>query len=143
MLRLLTSFALAAVLVAAGGSAAQNAKTDKKADGFAGVWTREAGGVVVKLDFTGGKGSLKAAMFKGDDGVTATCKYEIKDGVLKGEVTAVEEKGNFPNPPPVGFAFGFKWKATGDTAELSDLTGEFDPAAKPLIEGEYKRAKGK
>lgn len=143
MFRLLATFAFAAVLVAVGGSPAQDAKTDKKATGPGGVWTRESGGIDLKLDFTGGKGSLTASMFKGDDGVVTTCKYEIKDGVLKGEVTAVEVKGTFPEPPPVGFTFGFKWAPKGDAAELSDLTGDFAENAKPLIEGEWKRAKAK
>lgn len=142
MVRLLPPFAFAVVLVASGGTLAQDATKEKKA-GPSGVWVREAGGVEVKLDFTAGKGSLKASMSKGDDGVTATCMYEIKDGVLKGEVTGVEEKGTFPNKPPVGFTFGFKWAAKGGTAELSDLTGDFADNAKPLIEGEYARVKGK
>jgi len=143
MFRVFTSFALGAVLVAAGGTTAQDAKTDKKADGPRGIWSREVGGVEVKLDFTGGKGSLKASMSKGDDGVTATCKFEIMDGVLKGEVVTVEEKGNFPDPPPVGFAFSFKWRVTDETAELSELTGDFAERAKPIIEGQYRAVKGK
>ncbi len=142
MIRLVPTFAFAALLVASAGPAAGDEKKDKKATGPAGVWVREAGGIDLKLDFTGGKGSLKASMFKGDDGINTTCKYEIKDGVVKAEVTAVEEKGNFPNKPPVGFAFGFKWAAKGDTAVLSDLTGDVAEDAKPIIEGEWTRAKG-
>jgi hypothetical protein len=140
MPRPLPPFALAVVLVAAAGSAGQDAK-EKKA-GPSGVWTRDVGGVVVKIDFTPGKGTLRASVAKGDDGCFATCKYEFKDGVVKGEVTKVEEKGNFPNPPPVGFGFGFKWAATGDTAELSDVTGDFAADARPILEGEYTRVKG-
>lgn len=143
MLRLLPPFAFAVALVASAGPAPADDKAEKKNAAPAGVWVREAGGMEVKLDFSGGKGSLKASMSKGDDGVTATCRYEVKDGVLKGEVTGVEERGSFPNKPAVGFTFGFKWAAKGDTAELSDLTGDFADGARPLIEGEYTRAKGK
>jgi hypothetical protein len=142
MFRLFPTFAFAAVLVATGGSAAQDAKTEKKA-GPSGKWVREAGGLELKIDFTGGKGSFKASMFKGDDGVFTTCTYAFKDGVVKAEVATVEEKGNFPNRPPVGFAFGFKWAAKGDAAELSDLTGDFADGAKGVIEGEWTRVKAK
>jgi hypothetical protein len=78
----------------------------------------------------------------GDNGVVVGCKLEVKDGVARGEVKDVEEKGNFPNKPPVGFEFKFKWKATVDTAELTDLMAENVDNLKPLVEGEYKRVKG-
>ncbi|QDU22005.1 hypothetical protein [Urbifossiella limnaea] len=144
MLRVFTTFALAAVLVAAGGSQAQDAKTDKKADGPAGVWTREAGGLELKFDFTDAKaGSLKLTVMNGDNGVVAGCKVEVKGGVVTAQIKDVEEKGNFPNKPPVGFEFSFKWKAAGDTAELSDLQGDNIDNVKPVVEGEYKRVKGK
>jgi len=143
MFRPLTAFALATVLVAAGGSPAQDAK-DKKAAGPAGVWNREAGGLELKLDFTDAKkGSLKVTLMAGDNGVVVGCKLEVKDGVVRGEVKDVEEKGSFPNKPPVGFEFKFKWKAAGDTAELSELMGDNIDNLKPVVEGEYKRVKGK
>jgi len=143
MFRPLTAFALATVLVAAGGSTAQEAK-DKKATDPAGVWTREAGGLELKLDFTDAKkGSLKVTLMSGDNGVVVGCKLEVKDGVVRGEVKDVEEKGNFPSKPPVGFGFKFKWKASGDAAELTDLMAENVDNLKPLVEGEYKRVKGK
>lgn len=141
MARLLPPFALAVVLVVSAGSAGQDAKDEKA--GPSGVWTREVDGVVVRIDFTPGKGTLKASITKGDDACLATCKYEIKDGVVKGAVTKVEERGNFPEAPPVGFEFGFKWAPKADAAELSDLTGGFAENAKPLIEGEYTRVKAK
>ena len=142
MVRLVPSFAFAVVLVVAAGSTGQETKDEKRA-GPTGVWVRETDGIVLKLDFTGGKGALKASVTKGDDGCSTTCKYEFKDGVVKAEVTAVEVKGNFPNPPPVGFEFGFKWAPKADTAELSGLTGDFAEAAKSIIEGEYTRVKAK
>jgi hypothetical protein len=142
MFRLFPTFALGAVLVAAGGSTAQDAR-DKKADGPAGVWSREAGGLELKFDFTDAKkGRMKVTLLAGDNGVVLGCKLEVKDGVVRGEIKDVEERGNFPNRPPVGLEFKFKWKATGDTAELSELQGENIDNVKPVVEGEYRRVKG-
>lgn len=144
MLRLLTPFALTALFVAAGGSSAQDAKTDKKADGPSGVWGREVGAVELTFDFTDAKKqAFKLTVMNGDNGVVVGCKFEVKDGVVRAAIKDAEEKGNFPNRPPVGFEFTFKWKATGDTAELSDLTGDGIDNVKPVVEGEYKRVKGK
>jgi hypothetical protein len=143
MFRLFTTFALGAVLVATGGSPAQDAK-DKKADGPAGVWVREAGGLELKFDFTDAKkGSFKLTAMNGDNGAVVGCKFAVKDGVVRAEIKDVEEKGNFPSKPPVGFEFKFKWKATGDAAELSDLVGDNIDNVRPVVEGEYKRVKGK
>lgn len=143
MMRLIPTFAFAAALVASAGSPAQDAKPDKRAAPLSGVWTRESGGLDLKFDFTGGKAAFKVYVFSNADGVVATCKYEVKDGVVKAEVTEVEEKGSFPNKPPVGFGYSFKWQPKGDTAELSDLTGDNIDAVRPAVEGEWRRAKGK
>lgn len=142
MLRLLPAFAFAAALVAAGGSAAQDTKKEKKAAGPSGVWTREAGGFDLKFDFTA-KDTLKLGVSKGDDGVTVTCKTTVKDGAVKAEIIKVAKKGEFPMVPPVGFEFGFKWAAKGDTAELSDLTGDNLDGVRPILEGEYNKAEAK
>lgn len=141
MARMVPSFAFAVVLVASAGSAGQE-KTDKKAAGPTGVWAREAGGLDMKFDFTA-KESFKFIAVTGDNGIVATCKYKVKDGVVSAEVTAVDEKGSFPNKPPVGFEFSFKWLAKADTAELSDLTGDGVDNVKSVVEGEYQRVKGK
>jgi hypothetical protein len=140
MFRLLPTFAVAVVLVAAGGSPAQDGK-EKKA-GPSGVWTREAGGLELKFDFADAKkGTFKAHVSSNADGVVATCKYEVRDGVVKAEVTAVEEKGNFPSRPPVGYEFSFKWEPKGDTAELSGLKGDNIDNIKPAVEGTWTRVK--
>jgi hypothetical protein len=142
MFRLLPTFAFATVLVAAGGSAAQDTKKEKKA-GPSGVWAREAGGLELKFDFTDAKkGTFKAHVGSGADGIVATCKFEVRDGAVKAEVTGVEEKGNFQSKPPVGYEFGFKWQPKGGTAELSELTGDNVDNIKPVIEGEWTRVKG-
>jgi hypothetical protein len=143
MFRLLPTFAFAVVLVAAAASAAQDAKKEKKA-GLSGVWTREAGGFELKFDFTDAKkGTFKAHVASGADGIVATCKFEVRDGAVKAEVTAVEEKGNFQSKPPVGYEFGFKWEPKGGTAELSELKGENVDNIKPVIEGQWTRVKAK
>lgn len=140
MLRLLTTFAFAVLgFASAGGAAAQDTKKDKKGALY-GVWTRETGGIEIKLDFST-KDVLKASLSKGTDGMVATCKITTKDGVVKAEVTKVEEKGEFPMKPPVGFEFGFKWAAKGKTAELSDLTGDNPDSVKQIVQGEYKNTK--
>jgi hypothetical protein len=143
MVRLLPPFAFAVALVASAGPAAGDDKADKKS-ALSGVWTREAGGLDLKFDFTDAKkGTFKLTAVGGENGVVLTCKYAVKSGAVKAAVTAVDEKGTFPNKPPVGFEFAFKWAAKGDTAELSELTGENIDNVKPVVEGEYKRAKGK
>jgi hypothetical protein len=85
---------------------------------------------------------MKATVLAGDNGFVATAKITTdKDGVVKATVTEVEEKGNFPMKPKVGLEFSFKWKANGDKAELSDLTGDDVEDAKSIVEGEYKKKK--
>jgi hypothetical protein len=142
MVRLLPPFAFAVALVAFAGPAAADDKAEKKAT-LTGVWAREAGGLDLKFDFTDAKkGTFKLTAVGGENGVVLTCKHTVMNGVVKAEVTAVDEKGTFPNKPPVGFEFGFKWAAKGDAAELSELTGENIDNVRPVVEGEYKRVKG-
>jgi hypothetical protein len=135
MLRLLAGgFALALLL---GPVAAQDKKDEKDK---AVVWERESNGVDLKFEF--GKDTMKLTAFNGENGAIVTCKTKTdKDGVVMATVTAVEEKGNFPPKPKVGFEFSFKWKADGDKATLSDLKGEGLDDAKGIIEGEYKKKK--
>jgi hypothetical protein len=135
MLRLLTGgFALALVL---GPVTAQDKKDEKDK---AVAWERESNGIDLKFEF--GKDTMKLTAFNGENGAIITCKTKTdKDGVVMATVTAVEEKGNFPPKPKVGFEFSFKWKADGDKATLSDLKGEGLDDARGIIEGEYKKKK--
>ena len=135
MLRLFAGcFALALLL----GPVAAEDKKDEKDKAV--VWERESNGVELKFEF--GKDTFKLTAFNGDNGAIITCKTKTdKDGVVMATVTAVEEKGNFPPKPKVGFEFSFKWKADGDTATLSDLKGEGLDNAKGVLEGEYKKKK--
>jgi hypothetical protein len=102
-------------------------------------WEREVNDIALKLDFA--KEKLSIAAFNGDNGVIAKCKVTIEDGVVKAEVTDVEEKGTFPAKPKVGLKFSFKWKVEGSTATLSDLKGDEVDDAKGVLEGEWKKKK--
>lgn len=140
--------ALAALVLAfAAPAPADDKKDEKKSDkpALTGVWTREAGGIDLKFDFTPDKDKkavLKITAGAGDNGVTVVCKYTVdKDGRVKATVTDVEEKGTFPQKPPKGLEFSFRWKVKADTATLDELTGEGFDEAKPVIEGEYEKKK--
>ena len=135
MFRLLAGGFALALLVAP--AAADDKETKDKPSG---TWVREASGVDLKLEFT--KDTLKGHVLAGENGFVATGKITVeKDGRIKVKITEVEEKGNFPNKPKVGIEFSFKWKAKGDTAELSDLKGDDVEDAKSIVEGEYKKKK--
>jgi hypothetical protein len=143
MFRLYAGAIALALATFAGNSAPADDKKDDKSDpALSGTWLREANGLDVKLEF-GEKSTFKLTAIGGENGVTVTCKYTVKDGVLKAEITKVEEKGNFPAKPPVGLEFSFKWKVKGDVATLDDLKGEQLDNAKPVLEGEYDRKKDK
>ena len=104
------------------------------------VWERESNGIDLKMEM--GKDTMKSHVFNGENGVILTCKITMdKEGLVKAKVTDVEEKGNFPAKPKVDFEFSFKWKVDGNTATLSDLTGEGLDDAKGIVEGEYKKKK--
>ena len=117
-------------------------KDDKDKPAFSGIWVREAGGHNLKIEFTG-KDSFKLSAFVEENGAVVTCKYSVKDGVLKSKVTKVEVKGDFKAAPKEGAEFCFKWKVKGETATLDDFDAPGLEAAKPVLEGEYAKQKGK
>lgn len=135
------AFALLAVWSAA--PAAQDKKEKDKDKPAATTWVRDVNEIALKFEM--GKDTLKLHALAGENGCVLTCKTTTdKDGTIKATVTEVEEKGNFPPTPKKGFEFSFKWKETGDKAELSDLKGQGLEEAKALVEGEYKKpTKGK
>ena len=139
MTRLLAGGFALTLALAAGPAAPADDKKDDKA--LSGVWVREASGLDLKFEFTG-KDTLKMTVSAGENAAIVTSKYTVKDGVVKGKVTDVEEKGNFPGKPPKDFEFSFKWTVKGDTATLDDLKGDNIDDVKPVVEGEYKRKKG-
>jgi len=134
MFRLLIGgFALALVVIAP--ARAEDKEKDKAPTG---TWVRESSGVDLKLEFT--KDTMKGTVLAGENGFVATGKMTVeKDGTVQVKITEVEEKGNFPGKPKVGLEFSFKWKATGDKAELSELKGDGVEDAKSIVEGEYKK----
>ena len=76
------------------------------------------------------------------NGAVVKAKYTVdKDGVIKAKVTDVEEKGEFPAKPAVGFEFSFKFKIDGKTAKLTDFDGKDTENAKPVVEGDYEQKK--
>jgi hypothetical protein len=123
--------------------AAEDKKEKDKDKSDVTTWTRDANGVDLTFEFT--KDTLKGTVLVGENGFVAKAKITIdKEGVVKAKITDVEEKGKFPDLPKVGTEFSFKWKVTGDKAELSDLKGDEVEQAKAVVEGEYKKKeKGK
>ena len=136
------AIALTAVSLTGLALADDKKKDDKDKPAFSGIWVREASGHDLKIEFTG-KDSFKLSAFVEENGAVVTCKYSVKDGVLKAKVTKVEVKGDFKAAPKEGAEFCFKWKAKGETATLDDFEAPGLEAAKPVLEGEYAKKKGK
>lgn len=110
---------------------------DKKDVKLSGTWVREAEGFEMKFAFKPETMTIGAKA--GDNGVTVTAKYTVeKDGTVKGTVTDVTVKGEFPNPPKKGFEFSFVFAIDGKKAKLSDFKGEDAEGAKAVVEGEYE-----
>jgi len=136
----MTRFAIACVALSFAGFTA--AEDKEKPAALTGIWTREANGLDLKVEFAG-KDVLKMTAMADENGVTVTSKYTVKDGVVKAKVTKVEVKGEFKSAPKEGLEFTFKWKVKGDTATLDDFEAEGLENAKPVVEGEYAKKKGK
>jgi len=111
-------------------------KKDKEKDKPT-VWVKEVGEVVLKFEI--GKDTAKYNVFTGDNGVIVTAKLKWEKDVVTSEVTEVEVKGNFPGAPKKGDKVKYKWVVKGDTATLSDFSGDGADGAKDVIEGEYKK----
>lgn len=136
MFRLLAGgFALAFLALSTPPTGAEDKKDKDKAT----VWTREVNGIDLKFEF--GKDTAKYHVASGENSCTITAKIKIEKDVVSSEVTDVETKGNFPNPPKKGEKVSFKWVVKGDTATLSDLKGDNVEDAKSVVEGEYKKKK--
>jgi hypothetical protein len=118
------------------------AAAEDKPAALSGTWTRESGGLDLKIEFSG-KDALKMSAFHDENGAIVTCKYTVKDGLVKAKVTKVEIKGDFKAAPKEGIDFTFKWKVKHDTGTLDDFTAGGMETAKPVIEGEYVKKKGK
>ena len=136
MFRLLTAGLALALVALTGGSVAAEDKKDKDK---ATTWVREVGEIT--LTFEIGKDTAKYTVAFGENAAIVTAKITRDKDVIKSEVTDVETKGNFPNPPKKGDKVSFKWVVKDDTAKLSDLEGDNADGAKDVVEGEYKKKK--
>ncbi len=122
----------------AGVALAEEKKDVKKADAkVAGSWTRDHDGTEIKFTFKDAETLLVGAK-NGDNGMTATCEYTFKDGVVKAKVTKVEEKGEFPAKPNEGFEFSFKISVKDKKATIEEFKSDLE-GAKDVIEGEYEK----
>ncbi len=143
MTRLLTSL-LALTALLAFTAHADDKKDDKKKDDktvpFKGTWVKEADGAEIAFHFEK-KGEMKLKATVGGNSMTATCKVTTEKGTVKAEVTKVTEKGEFPQKPPVGYKFSFKFKAEKGKATLSDFEATNKDEVAPIVEGEYTKTK--
>jgi hypothetical protein len=130
--------ALAAAL-ALGLAAPADDKKDDKDQPLKGAWAKDVEGIELKFDFKT-KTELVITATNGDNGCTVTCKYEAdKDGKFKATVTEVKVKGEFPQPPEVGYEFKCVFKIDKDTAKLTDYEAVNADQVRAIVEGEYKR----
>jgi hypothetical protein len=131
--------ALVAVLLVGPVGRGDDKKDDKDKAKLSGTWVREVEGFEVKFQFVK-KDELTITVMTGGNGAVVKAKYEVdKDGAVKGTVTEVEEKGEFPAKPPKGLEFKFKFKIDGKKATLSDFEAKDAENAKPVVEGEYQK----
>lgn len=120
------------------GFVAAEDKKDKEKDKPT-TWVKEVGDLV--LTFEIGKETASYTIAAGDNGATIKSKVKWEKDTVTSEVTGVEVKGNFPAAPKKGDKFSFKWVVKGDTATLSELSGDNTNEAKDVVEGEYKKKK--
>lgn len=133
MLRL----SLGVFVLLAGLALAEDKKEAKKDDvKLTGSWARDADGTEIKFTFK--EKTLEVGAKNGDNGMTATCDYTFKDGIVKAKVTKVVEKGEFPAKPNEGFEFSFKITIKDKKATIDDFKSDLD-GAKAVVEGEYEK----
>lgn len=112
---------------------------EKKPASPTGTWTHDAGGFEITIAFAK---NLTITAMNGENGIVVTASYTTeKDGTVKLKITKVDEKGNFPDKPPLGTEFSFEWKADGTKGKLANFKGENADAAKDVMEGDYKMKK--
>lgn len=128
--------ACALLAIAAGFTVAEEKKVKKPAPKLSGSWVRDADGTEIKFTFK--DKTLDVGAKNGDNGMTATCDYTVKDGVVSAKVTKVVEKGEFPAKPKEGFEFSFKFTAKDKKAKIEEFKSELEGAS-AVIEGEYEK----
>ena len=127
-------------ITVAGFFGVMQADDKKEEQPLKGSWVRTAEDLEIGFQFKT-KDELIVTAKHGDNGVTITCKYTVKDGQVSAEVTEVKEQGEFPAKPPKGYKMKFKFKIEKDTAKLSDYEADNAEQVKPIIEGDYKPKK--
>ncbi|MFL5341515.1 MAG: hypothetical protein ACJ8F7_15325 [Gemmataceae bacterium] len=118
----------------------QLARADDK-PAVAGVWAKKGG--EMKVEFAD-KEVLKLSPHGRDDVILVVCKYTVeKGGLIKAKITDHEgsAKDKVKELLPVGLEFNFQWKATGDTATLSDVKGDNVETLKSHLEGDFEAKK--
>ncbi len=130
MLRLMTTAMVVTLLFASAASAQKMAKRP------VGIWVRDLGGD--KVTFVFKENSLKCTINFGDLTMVIEADHgvSVKDKVLFGRVSKLDDPSG--NGPPPGTLFSFRYNLTKDTLEISNLTPE-SPEARQLLEGKYKR----
>jgi hypothetical protein len=134
------TFLCGAALALAGLTAAAEEKKGDKA-ALAGTWAKKEG--ELKIEFAD-KGVVKIVPHGDPTVIAIVCDYTAdKDGTVKVKVTGFEGKDEAKKKVqevvPVGTKFGFKWKADGGAAKLSDVTGDNVEAIKSHLEGDFEK----
>lgn len=105
-----------------------------------GTWERDTGNNV-KISFEFKDEKTMVCRITADQTVEMDCSYSVdKEGVLSGEITNIDKKGN-DSLPDKGTKFAFTIEAGEKKIVLSKLTvnGANDDGAKQLVEGEYSK----
>lgn len=137
-LKYLAVFACVVLVAGAGASA-----DDKDKAALSGTWSLKGG--EAKIVFSD-KDVMKIFPHGDSDVIVVVCSYAAeKDGVVKAKLTEFEGKDEvkekIKDKLPLGTAFRFRWKVTGDTATLGDVKGDNVDLLKSHLEGEYNRKK--
>lgn len=117
-------------------------KAEKKAE-YKGTWTKEGDGIDIQVKFVKDK-AVEVVVMAGDNGIKILSDYTVnKSGLITAKANKIEEIGSFPQVPPKGFTFKFKFKIADGTATMSDFEAADAEGAKDIMEGEYKAKKDK
>lgn len=105
-----------------------------------GSFKKQAGDIDLKIIFKK-DGKLDYHVKFGESSCTLKCKYTLKDGVYKCEITEFEKKGDIPVDRKKGQVFSMKVEVKGEKIKVSNFEGdEIDENAKNAVEGDYEKA---
>src|SRR5262245_46416261 len=127
----------AAVIVAFAVPVLADEKIDAKK--LKGSWLREVQGTKLLYKFKDDtKMEAHLTPAGADKPIVVSVDYTIKDGVLSGLITKVDNGGD-QGGPQQGDKFSFKLEVGKETLIVSDLKGVEGEQVKQLVEGEYKK----